>query len=162
MIIALLAMRFMAFPWWMPVMAETTDVISTNAVTGIISAIFAGIALVVGKFWGKRQAVEERSTTIKGQPVRVKVEGDDDYVTNAVLEGHLDRIEATFTEIKEVLDSERGIARTANGNIHKRIDALSERLGDRLSSLEGTTKAINETVGKLLDLALGKPSSQRK
>ena len=157
----MLMMSFPGIPWWWPMMA-VTESISTTAVTAIISSIFAGIALVAGKFWGKRQAVEERSTTIKNQPVRVKVEGDEEYVTNAVLEGHLDRIEATFDEIKEALGSERDIARTANGNIHKRIDALSERLGDRLSSLEGTTKAINETVGKLLDLALGKTPGTRK
>jgi hypothetical protein len=57
------------------------------------------------------------------------------------------------------LESERGIARTANGNIHHRIDALSERLGDRLSKLEGTLMGVADTTRTLLDLALGKLSN---
>lgn len=83
------------------------------------------------------------------------------FVTQDIFSDHMLRIERTFGEIKVVLDKERDTARTSNGNVHKRIDAMSERLGDRLSRVEGTTTATNETVSKLLDIALGKKITLR-
>ena len=83
------------------------------------------------------------------------------FVTQDIFSDHMLRIERTFGEIKVVLDKERDTARTSNGNVHKRIDAMSERLGDRLSRVEGTTIATNETVSKLLDIALGKKITTR-
>jgi hypothetical protein len=140
--------------WWVPVMAQAAPAaadpsISATQVGAIIAAIIT--ALVGGGFLGKK-AAEATKTTLEGQPIGVKVRKD--FVTYDVLDGHLDRIEGNFEEIKEALDGERGIARTANGNLHKRIDALSERLGDRLSKLEGTTEGIAKTTDALLDIAL--------
>ena len=137
--------------------AENPDtLVSGNWIIGLIGAVASAIALIIGK----RQGIKEATNNVTIQPpvprFDVNTKEDPEYVTHTLLNGHLDRIEATFEEIKEALDGERGIARTANGNIHKRIDALSERLGDRLSNLEGTSRGVKETVDKLLDIALGK------
>lgn len=122
----------------------------------IIGAIFSGVLLLLGgRHIGKK---ESQGVTLNPPVPRVGVDmkQDPEFVTRDQLNGHLERIEATFEEIKESLDGERGVARLANGNLHKRIDALSERLGDRLSNLEGTSRGVKETVDKLLDIALGK------
>lgn len=149
-----------AYFWWWPMMASapvpTPDpMISGNWLIAVIGALASAGALFWGKRQGKKEA-QETEVTLKQPVPTVRTQEEPEFVTMAEFNGHLRRIEHTFTEIKEALDSERGIARTANGNIHKRIDAMSERLGDRLSKLEGSAEAIAETTSKLLDLALGK------
>lgn len=131
----------------------------------VITAI--GVA-IVGAIKAYRSGVQKgetsRSVTVKPPVPRLDVntKEDPDYVTHGQLNGHLTRIEDTFEEIKEALNSERSIARTANGNIHKRIDALSERLGERLSSLEGKTEGVADNVNKLLDIALNRKPGTRQ
>lgn len=147
--------------WCVPMMANTPaapdPLISGNWIIHVIGAVSTAAAL----FWGKQQKdkakkAEERTTTIEGQPIGVKMH--EDFVTHEELGSHISRIEGDIGEIKNALDGERSIARTAHGNLHKRIDAMSERLGERLSNLEGTVGGIETTTNKLLDLALADKS----
>jgi hypothetical protein len=127
-----------------------------------IIALLVAVIPIIGGVWmrakaaGKSEVEHSRDVTIKAPVPTVRTHEEPEYVTMEIFNGHLARIETSFTKIEEALDSERGIARLANGNIHKRIDALSERLGDRLSNLEGVLQGVATTTGKLLDLALGK------
>ena len=106
-----------------------------------------------------RKEESERTVSLKSPVPQLDVTTREhpDFVTHGQLDSHIKRFDAALDEIKESLDGERGIARTANGKIHQRIDALSERLGDRLAKLEGMSQAVKETTDKLLDLALAKP-----
>jgi hypothetical protein len=139
-----------------PFLAETTGGVDGELVLKIIGAIFSGVLLLLGgRHLGKK---ESQGVTLHPPVPRfgVDMREDPEFVTNNQLNVHLERIESTFDEIKNALDGERSIARTANGNLHKRIDAMSEKFGDRLSNLEGTSRGVKETVDKLLDIALGK------
>jgi hypothetical protein len=151
-----------AYFWWGPMMASADPMISGNWIIAVIGALASAAAMFWGKKQGKREA-QETEVTLKPPVPTVRTQEEPEFVTMGEFNGHLKRIEYTFTEIKEALDSERGIARTANGNIHKRIDAMSERLGDRLSKLEGSVEAVADTTSKLLDLALNnkKPGGTR-
>jgi hypothetical protein len=151
-----------AYFWWVPMMASADPMISGNWIIAVIGALASAAAMFWGKKQGKREA-QETEVTLKPPVPTVRTQEEPEFVTMGEFNGHLKRIEYTFTEIKEALDSERGIARTANGNIHKRIDAMSERLGDRLSKLEGSVEAVADTTSKLLDLALNnkKPGGTR-
>jgi hypothetical protein len=144
--------------------AGADPMISGEWLIKIIGAIFTGVALVLGRYWGRKEAANESSVTIKPPVPRLDVntKEEPEFVTHGQLNGHLSRIEDTFEEIKEALNSERSIARLANGNIHKRIDALSERLGERLSSLEGKTDGVAQNVDKLLDIALNRKPAPRQ
>jgi len=152
---------------WKIMIAEAAPaadaMVSLPALSAFIVAVLGAVGVIIAKKKGKDEGREEekqRHVSISGQPVGIRVE--EEHVTRGELHGHIARIEGDISEIKESLEGERGIARTANGNLHKRIDALSERLGDRLSTLEGTTRAIETTTNKLLDIALGKkPTSSR-
>lgn len=131
------------------------DSVSLAALGTFVAAVLGAIGAFLAKKKGKeegKQEEQQRRVSIDGQPIGVKL--DERYVTHSEFTGHMDRVEADITEIKDSLDGERSIARTANGNIHKRIDALSEKLGDRLSRLEGSVDGIKGTTDKLLDLAL--------
>lgn len=131
--------------------------ISGEWITTISVAVIGAIGAVwlKGRSSGKQEA-QESSVSIADQPVHVSTEERPQWVTRQTFDEHVQRMEASIDEIKDSLDGERGIARVANGNLHKRLDALSEKFGDRLSNLEGTSKGVNETVNKLLDIALGK------
>lgn len=132
---------------------------------GWILSVITSLGAIILGIWGKSErekakaAESKTKTKIEGQPIGVKLKRE--FVTYEVMDGHLERIEGDISDIKETLEGERGIARTANGNVHKRIDALSERLGDRLAKLEGTTDGIKGTTDKLLDIALGKKPAGR-
>lgn len=130
--------------------------IPTAAVVGIIGAITTLVVGIIGKLKLDQVKNESRDVTLKPPVPTVRTQEEPEFVTVDVFNGHLQRIESNFEEIKEALDSERGIARNANGNIHRRIDALSEKMGERLGNLEGTLKGVAETTKTLLDIALGK------
>ncbi len=132
--------------------------ISGDWMLKLVAALFTGAALVLGRYWGKREAVQQ-DVTLKSPVPTVRTQEEPEFVTMGTFNGHLKRIEESISAIEAALESERGIARTANGNIHHRIDALSERLGDRLSKLEGTLMGVADTTRTLLDLALGKLSN---
>jgi chromatin segregation and condensation protein Rec8/ScpA/Scc1 (kleisin family) len=135
--------------------------ISGEWLSGIVVAIIGAIGAVYLK--ARKDGQNSRSVTVNSPVPRLDVNTreDPEFVTHDQLNGHLTRIEDTFEEIKDALNSERTVARTANGNIHKRIDALSERLGERLSSLEGKTDGVAQNVDKLLDIALNKKPGTR-
>jgi len=136
--------------------AAADPMISSTVVTGIIGAITTLVVGVIGKLQLDKARNQTNDVTIKKPVPKIRTQEEPEFVTHQILNEHLFRIEKTFEEIKEALDGERGIARTANGNLHKRIDSMSERLGDRLAALEGSSRNIADTVGKLLDLALAK------
>lgn len=146
--------------WWVPMMAQTSaggDSVSLGALGAFLALVLGAVAAFIAKKKGKDEGVEEeknRHVTIAEQPVGVKVE--EELVTRTELQEHIQRIEGDISDIKASLEGERVIARTANGNVHKRIDAMSERLGERLSRLEGQTAGIADTTKTLLDIALGK------
>ena len=156
--------------WWVPMMANAPaapgsgdDNVSLTALGAFLTVVLGAVAAFIAKKKGKEEGVLEeqnRRVSIADQPVGVRLE--DELVTRMELQSHIARIEGDIGAIKEALDGERGIARTANGNLHKRIDAMSERLGDRLSRLEGQTAGIFETTKALLDLALGKKPGGRQ
>lgn len=150
--------------WWVPVMAQAVggDTVSLGALGAFIALVLGAVAAFIAKKKGKQEGVREeanRRVSIEGQPVGVKLE--EELVTRMELQTHIQRIEGDIGEIKEALDGERGIARTANSNIHRRIDAMGERLGERLAKLEGSTEKIAETTDKLLDLALSEKAKPR-
>jgi hypothetical protein len=136
--------------------ANPDTLISGNWLIAIIGAIASGMALVIGKIQGRREGETSREVTLKKPVPTVRTQEEPQYVTLDDFNGHLRRIESSFSEIKDALDCERGIARTANSNIHKRIDSMSEKIGERLGKVEGTLAGVKDTTATLLDLALGK------
>ena len=142
--------------WHFPVMADAAPVdslVSGNWIIAVIGAVASGAAL----FWGKSQKDEKdkamnMKTTIEDQPVGIRVH--EDFVTHGELSEHIGRIEGDISGIMIAMEGERGIARIANGNLHKRMDSMSENLGGRMGKIEGTVEGIKGNTDKLLDIAL--------
>lgn len=137
--------------------AGADQLIPGSVVTNIITTIGGLVLGVIGKLQiDKARAASGETPNKPAATVSVTTQEVPQFVTQSQLQEDVARIEHTLDEFKEALESERGIARIANGNIHKRIDAMSVHLGDRLASLEGSSRSVADTVGKLLDLALAK------
>lgn len=127
--------------------------ISGNWIIAVIGALGSAFAL----FYGKRQGIKEAANSITiASPVPkidVTTKEHPDFVTHNQLNGHLERIEDTFNDIKKSLDNERTVARTANGNLHQRIDKVIENQAES----RGELKQINLNVQRLLNRSEGKP-----
>jgi hypothetical protein len=138
--------------------AASDTMVSGNFITALVVALIGAAATAYARISGKKQGLEEatNNVTIQSPVPTVRTKEEPEYVTMASFNGHLKRIEESIAGIESALENERGIARTANGNIHHRIDALSERLGERLSKLEGTLSGVAETTRTLLEIALNK------
>ncbi len=138
------------------------DSVSLAALGTFVAVVLGAVGAFLAKKKGKeegKQEEQQRRVSIDGQPIGVKL--DERFVTHLEFTAHMGRVEDDISDIKGSLEKERGIARTANGNIHQRIDALSEKLGGRLSNLEGVTKGISVTTDKLLDIALNKTGGKK-
>lgn len=132
--------------------ADPDTMISGKWLLAIIPAVIAALGAVWVK--AKSAGIKEATSkiTIADQPVNVKTQADPVYAYRDDLDDHIARIDKTFTEVWDAIEGERKIARDALGKIHGRIDNQATSL----ATMTGTVKAINETLGKLLDLALGK------
>jgi hypothetical protein len=140
---------------------QASEAIPSAGLVAVIGAVSSLVIGIIGKIKVDQARNESRDVTLKPPVPTVRTQEEPEFVTIQVFNGHLRRIEESFQKIELALDSERSIARTANGNIHKRIDAMSERMGERLSKLEGITEGIAKTTATLLDIELGKKPATR-
>lgn len=112
--------------------------VSVGVVTAIITAIFSGIALVVGKVWGRKTA----EITLKPPMPEVTTRSAKQYAENAALLAHEGRTAESLAQVAQDIDQ-----------IHTRINAAFHKL----DTLDGSVEGIREITGKLLDLALHLP-----
>ena len=131
-------------------LAET--LISGDWIIGIVIAIITA----VGGVWlkssseerGARCERETRSTTIEGQPVGIALVKT--LATKDELEAQEVRIVAELKKLEGALNSERSVARVANGNIHARIDKTVEGMAE----MKGELHQINANLSRLIDIAM--------
>lgn len=133
--------------------------ISGNWITSLVVAVIMACGGIWLRSSGRKAGLKEATNniTIADQPVNVRTHADPIFAYQDDLEDHIARIDKSFTEVWAAIEGEREIARNALGKIHGRIDNQATSL----ATMTGTVKAINETLGKLLDLALGKKPPTR-
>ncbi len=119
--------------------------------TGMVVALFAGLAAVIAAYNKGKQS----SMSIDNDPLHVKKA--DDYVTQEEFDKLEGEVKEGFAEIRQRLEEERGIARTANGAIHKRIDTTQAMVSEIKGKLEGMEKLLNT----IHDHILNKPKTGR-
>lgn len=79
-------------------------------------------------------------------PDPLQVQEVEKLATKAELDSVARTLESDIAEIHDVIGEERKIARTANGNLHKRIDELVETLAETKGLLSG----VKENTDRLL------------
>jgi hypothetical protein len=128
--------------------ADADQMISGQWLIGAIGAVATGIALVVGKTQGRRQARAETTTLIEGQPISVAMASK--MVTKDELAELENRLVTEIKKLEQALGKERDVARTANGNLHARIDKTS----DSLNLMRGEIGQMNANLSRLIDLSM--------
>ena len=115
--------------------------ISGNWIIGLIGALTTAAVAIIGKLKLDAAKREKSSVRIEDQPLAVSlVETLATKDEMKELEGRLVR---EIKKLEEVISSERGVARTANGNLHARIDKSSESLANMMGQLTQISANLN-------------------
>lgn len=116
MIVALLALRFMSFPWWMPVMAATGEdtQVSGAWVTGFVVAVIGAISTALAHRSGKASRMQ-----IDPQPLGVKLE--DHFITRREFDQFKGELRNDITEIKGLFAQTMQEIKAVNGTLTKDI-----------------------------------------
>ena len=110
--------------------------------TGFVVAICAGLAGIIAAY---------RKGLATPAPLK-KEEADNETVTRGEFEKMEAEMREGFRKVGEQLESERNIARTAIGNIHKRIDVSQSMI----SEVKGALDEIKHNVHMLVETIVKK------
>jgi hypothetical protein len=110
--------------------------------TGFVVAICAGLAGIIAAY---------RKGLATPAPLK-KEPADDEIVTRSEFEKMELEMREGFRKVGEQIESERSIARTAIGNIHKRIDVSQSMI----SEVKGALDEIKHNVHMLVDAMIKK------
>jgi hypothetical protein len=149
-----------AYWWWWPMMAQVAT--EDFQISGKwLIALLVAIIPVVGGVWLKgkssgKSEVENAVTLKKPVPTIVTRE-EEAWATKPDLEDHIERTEKQIHDIWEAIQAERGIARTALGRIHERLDVQTKVT----AMLQGSVEEVGKNVDRLLDLALNRKPPPR-
>lgn len=142
-----------------PFLAEATTtaadpMISGNWILALIGALASAGTLIYGKAQGRKEGREKRSVTLEDQPIGFSHHSPP--ATQAELSDLKRDMDGRLAKIENTLSEERSIARTANGNLHARIDKSTEALAE----VKGEIRQIGDNVSRLLELAMRKPTTR--
>jgi hypothetical protein len=133
--------------------AESTQpdtMISGTWLIGAIGALSTAAALIIGKLQVDKVKRDKTSTRIEDQPISISL------VETLATKEEMKELEGRLVdEIKKLegsISKERDIARTANGNLHARIDKSAEAMAE----MKGQLIQISANTSRLIDMAMGK------
>lgn len=136
---------------WMAAAAPTGGGDGVWLSVAAITAIGAAVIGVIKAFKaGEAKGKISQEFTLKKPVPTVMTREEPAWATKPELEDHITRTDRHFQEVWDAIQGERGIARTALGQIHKRIDEQSLAT----AKVQGTVDEVKSNVSKLLDLAL--------
>lgn len=142
---------------WMAEAAAAGDPMIPGAwLTTFVVAVIGAVGMAWQRMAGRKDGETSREVTLKKPVPKVTVKEDPDFVTRDEMKEHLERIEGGFTEVKRMIENDRGTARTSIGNIHKRIDSMSESLGGRVAAVGAKIDEVGKNVGLLLEVQIHK------
>lgn len=122
--------------------------ISGNWLIGVLGALSTAAVAVIGKLKLDQAKRERTSTRIENLPITVSLV--ETLATKEEMASLEARLVAEIKKLEGSLGKERDVARTANGNLHARIDKTS----DNLSLMRGEIGQMNANLNRLIDLAM--------
>ncbi len=139
---------------------HTADpMISGEFVLKVIGAIFSGVLLLLGgRHIGKKEGETSRDVTVKKPVPTIQIREEAHWATKPELEDHIERTDKRIGEVWDAIQAERGIARTALGRIHERLDAQTKAT----ATLQGCVEEVGKNVNLLLSRALNQKPGTRQ
>lgn len=136
------------------VAADKGDMVSLASLTAFLTGIGGLVLTFLRRNQLKdqgRKEEQERKVTIDHQPLKFATESP--AATEDDLSALKREIETRFGKIEHAMSEERSIARTANSNIHARLDKVMENQ----ATSRGELTQINLNVQRLLNRTDAKP-----
>jgi hypothetical protein len=130
--------------------ATADPLISGNWIIAAIGALASAAALVMGKMQGRKEAETKRTVKVEDQPLKVTADMPEPFATLRALESLKSDVHGRLKKIEVALNEERGIARTANSNIHQRIDKLTENTAELNGQIDQVDKNVRLILERLL------------
>ena len=112
-------------------------------VTGFVVAILGAVGTMMGYSKGRKT-----STAVEPNPLPVAMVQD--LATKEELRELEARLVAELKKLETAISSERAVARTANGNLHARIDKISEGLAGTTATMTQLNASLNRVLDALL------------
>jgi hypothetical protein len=135
-------------------------------VTGFVVAILGAVGTMLGYSKGRKTR-----TQVEPNPLPVAIVAE--LATKAEMREQEGRLTGEIRKLETQVHGERGVARTANSNIHARLDKMAEkdditRLHDRIdkqalatASAAASLAEVKSNVNQLLALALNRTPKPR-
>lgn len=125
--------------------------ISGDWLLKVIAAIFTGVALIAGRYWGRKEAASEsRDVTLKKPVPTVVTRSEASFATKPDLDDHVVWTRAEFGRVWGQFGTERSLENEELARIHERINQQALAT----AGLKGTVEEIGSNVNQLLHLAL--------
>jgi hypothetical protein len=132
--------------------AGADPMISGEWIIKIIGAIFTGAALILGRYWGRKEKESESSVTIKKPVPTILTRSEDPFATQPDLEDHVKWCREEFQRVWGQFGVERKMHNDELTQIHERINIQA----NVTATIKGSVEEIGKNVSQLLALALGK------
>lgn len=129
---------------------QPDTLISGNWLIGIIGALSTATAAIIGKVRVDQVKRQRTSTRIEDQPLAVSLV--ETLATKEEMRELEGRLVAEIKKLESAASKERDVARTANGNLHARIDKSAEAMAE----MKGQLIQISANLNRLVDMAVGK------
>jgi len=123
-----------------------------------IAAVGVAVASAIRAFRAGEEKGKQQRTKIEPTPLPVSLVSQ--LATKEEMRDLEGRLVAEIKKLETALVGERGVARTANGNLHARIDKVAEGL----ASTTATMTQLNAGLNRVLDLLVSqttKPNNRR-
>lgn len=130
--------------------AGADPMISGAWIIKIIGAIFTGAALILGRYWGRKEKESEASVTIKKPVPTILTRSEEPFATQPDLDDHVKWCRDEFQRVWGQFGVERKIHNDELTQIHERINVQT----NATATIKGSVEEIGKNVAQLLHLAL--------
>lgn len=124
-----------------------------------IAAVGVAVASAIRAFRAGEEKGKQQRTKIEPTPLPVSFVAD--LATKDELRELEGRLVAELKKLEFALTGERSVARVANGNLHARIDKVSEGLAATTATMGHLNTSLNRVLDLLLSREPAKPHPRR-
>lgn len=130
--------------------SNADPMISGDWVLKLVGALFTGIALIAGRYWGRKEKENESSVTLKKPVPTIQTREEPAWATDPDLKDHVTWTREEFQRVWGQFGAERAMHNNELTNIHERINQQAQAT----ATIKGAVEGIDQNVQQLLHLAL--------
>jgi hypothetical protein len=138
-----------------PYLAETVAAAEPMVPGGWLTGFVVAVITAVGTLLGYKRG-RTAKTEVEPNPLNVSMVAE--LATKDEMRSLEARLMCELKKLEQAMDGERSVARTAQGNLHARID----RVAENLAATTATMNQINASLNRVLDILLHRDQQQHQ